>query len=69
MNPDEDYVVLDLGSEYLLLADALAGQCPERYGMDGATVTACRDMYKGRALENILLAASLLCEAGSDHSR
>ena len=54
MNPDEDYVVLHLGSEYLILADALAANALKRYGLDGVKVTAVAT-FKGRALENILL--------------
>ena len=61
VNPDEDYVVLDIGSEYLLLADALAAKALKRYDLDGVRVTAAATC-KGRALENILL--SIHCTRG-----
>jgi isoleucyl-tRNA synthetase len=54
VNPDEDYVVLDIGSEYLLLANALAGDALERYGLESAEV-ARAGMLRGFELENVLL--------------
>ena len=54
LNPDARYAVVDTGSEYLLLADALADGALQRYGIDRNstnTVAGCT----GRELENILL--------------
>jgi isoleucyl-tRNA synthetase len=52
LNPDENYVVMDVGTEYLLLAESLAEDSLKRYGMDSSIVVA---RQKGRALEHLLL--------------
>lgn len=52
LNPDEDYVVVDVGTEYLLLAESLAEDSLKRYGVDSAIVAG---RQKGRALEHLLL--------------
>jgi isoleucyl-tRNA synthetase len=54
LNPDEKYVLIDTGSEYLLLADALADNALERYGIDKADVVVVAEC-SGSALENMLL--------------
>ena len=54
LNPDARYAVLDTGSEYLLLADALLVSALQRYGIESdsiSTVATCT----GRELENVLL--------------
>jgi isoleucyl-tRNA synthetase len=54
LNPDEDYVVMDTGTEYLLLAESLAENSLKRYGLDAARcIVAARQ--KGRAFEHLLL--------------
>jgi isoleucyl-tRNA synthetase len=52
LNPDEDYVVMDVGAEYLLLAESLAEGSLKRYGVNSAIIAA---RQKGRALEHLLL--------------
>ena len=54
LNPDEDYVVIDLGGEYLLIARALADDALKRYGIDSAEVCVVKK-FAGRALEGVLL--------------
>ena len=54
LNPDEDYVVIDLGSEHLLIAEALADNALQRYGIDPAEVRMVKK-FAGRALEGVLL--------------
>jgi isoleucyl-tRNA synthetase len=54
LNPDENYVVMDLGSEHLLLAEALAGNALERYGIEPSKARIARKCA-GRALEGVLL--------------
>ncbi|HEY6043654.1 MAG TPA: isoleucine--tRNA ligase, partial [Nitrosospira sp.] len=54
LNPDEDYVVIDLGSERLLIAEALADNALQRYGIDPAEVCVVKK-FAGRALEGVLL--------------
>jgi isoleucyl-tRNA synthetase len=54
LNPDARYSVIDIGSEYLLLADALADSALQRYGIDRASVNFVGGCA-GRELENIRL--------------
>src|SRR5690242_12082832 len=54
VNPDEDYVVLDTGSEYLILAGALSDEALKRYGLSRAQITPAATC-KGKQLENVLL--------------
>ncbi|HJT51414.1 MAG TPA: isoleucine--tRNA ligase, partial [Nitrosospira sp.] len=54
LNPDEKYVVIDTGNEYLLLADALADSALKRYGINKADVVVVAEC-SGSALENMLL--------------
>jgi isoleucyl-tRNA synthetase len=54
LNPDARYSVIDIGSECLLLADALADSALQRYGIDRAGVNVLGGCA-GRELENILL--------------
>ena len=54
LNPDARYAVVDTGSEYLLLADALADSALQRYGIDRNSTNAVAGCT-GRELENILL--------------
>jgi isoleucyl-tRNA synthetase len=54
LNPDEYYVVADVGSEYLLIAEALLDSALGRYGIDknaASIVGRCT----GTKLENLLL--------------
>jgi isoleucyl-tRNA synthetase len=54
LNPDESYVVMDVGVEYLLLAESLAEGSLKRYGLDsGKCIVAGRQ--KGSAFEHLLL--------------
>ncbi|WON75158.1 isoleucine--tRNA ligase [Nitrosospira sp. Is2] len=54
LNPDAYYIVMDTGSECLLLADALADSALQRYGIDRASVNVLGGCA-GCQLENILL--------------
>jgi len=54
LNPDARYAVVDTGSEYLLLADALADGALQRYGIDRNSTNAVAGCT-GRELENFLL--------------
>ncbi|SFN83223.1 isoleucine--tRNA ligase [Nitrosospira briensis] len=54
LNPEESYVVVDLGSECLLLAEALMESALERYGIEKADVSLA-GKCSGSALENVLL--------------
>ena len=54
MNPDEDYVVMDVGSEHLLIAEALVDNALQRYGIDSADVSFVA-RFAGRELEGVLL--------------
>ena len=54
LNPDERYAVLDLGNEYLLLAEALAESALERYGVAKSAVRTVGDCV-GKILEQLLL--------------
>ncbi len=54
LNPDEDYAVIDLGSEYLLIANTLADDALKRYGIDPAEAGVVKKIA-GRALEGVLL--------------
>src|SRR5205807_1496693 len=52
LNPDEDYAVIDLGGERLLIAEALADNALQRYGFkpsEARVVAKCA----GRALEGV----------------
>ena len=52
VNPDAHYAVVDTGSEYLLLADALADSALQRYGIDKEqTPTLSRQMYRAASLK------------------
>lgn len=54
LNPDESYVVMDVGVEYLLLAESLAEGSLKRYGLDsGKCIVAGKQ--KGSAFEHLLL--------------
>src|SRR5690606_34985434 len=52
LNPDESYIVVDLGSECLLLAEALMENALERYGIDKVDISLA-GKCSGSALENI----------------
>ncbi|WP_025042176.1 isoleucine--tRNA ligase [Nitrosospira briensis] len=54
LNPDEYYVVADVGSEYLLIAEALMDSALERYGIDRTGVSIA-GKCTGADLENMLL--------------
>ncbi|SOD40395.1 isoleucine--tRNA ligase [Nitrosovibrio sp. Nv4] len=54
LNPNENYVAVDLGSECLLLADALMDSALDRYGIDKADASPL-GQCSGSALENVLL--------------
>ena len=55
LNPDEDYVVMDVGGgEHLLIASALVDNALKRYGIDSADVGFV-GRFAGRALEGVLL--------------
>ena len=54
LNPDEDYVVIDLDGERLLIAEALADNALQRYGIDPAEVRVVKK-FAGRELEGVLL--------------
>ncbi|SEL56130.1 isoleucine--tRNA ligase [Nitrosovibrio tenuis] len=54
VNPDELYVIADMGSECLLIAEPLLYGALQRYGIDRAGVNTV-GKYMGRALEGILL--------------
>ena len=54
LNPDEDYVVMDTGAEYLLLAESLAENSLKRYGLDSAKCIVAAKQ-KGREFEHLLL--------------
>ena len=54
LNPDENYVVVDTGGEYLLLAESLTDASLKRFGID---ITQCTiaAKQKGGVFENVLL--------------
>lgn len=52
VHPDLDYVLIDTGEKYLILADALYETCLQRYGMENFTVKA---KTKGKSLEHAAL--------------
>jgi isoleucyl-tRNA synthetase len=54
LNPDESYVVMDAGGEYLLLAESLAEGSLKRYGLDSTKVIVA-GRQKGSAFEHLLL--------------
>ncbi|SEN95001.1 Isoleucyl-tRNA synthetase [Nitrosospira multiformis] len=54
LNPDEEYVAIDTGSEFLLLADALVDGALLRYGIAKAGVSIA-GRCTGAALEHMLL--------------
>ncbi|SEP11733.1 isoleucine--tRNA ligase [Nitrosovibrio sp. Nv6] len=54
LNPNENYVAVDLGSECLLLADALMDSALDRYGIDKADASPL-GQCSGSVLENVLL--------------
>lgn len=54
LSPDERYVVLDMGSEYLLLAEALAESALERYGIAKPGASAV-GYCSGKVLEHLML--------------
>ncbi|MBA4144010.1 MAG: isoleucine--tRNA ligase [Nitrosospira sp.] len=54
VNPEEAYVALDTGSEYLLIADALKDSALQRFGIDAAEAV-YSGKCKGSDLEHVLL--------------
>ena len=52
LHPDLDYVLIEGEGRALLLAEALAGSCASRYGLDGVTILG---RCTGADLENLLL--------------